>query len=82
MRRQRKAVEMYGDDHDFRIYNPDGRLRRPTIQLLINECNLYCGCGIECLNRVVQKGRKVPLKLAKTKDRGWGMSFLAVPSFK
>ena len=39
----------------------------------IYECNLNCNCGPYCKSRLVQKGRKVPLTIFKTKTRGWGV---------
>ncbi|KAK5733224.1 hypothetical protein LTR17_009830 [Elasticomyces elasticus] len=39
----------------------------------IYECNLNCNCGPVCKSRVVQKGRRVPLVIFKTADRGWGV---------
>ena len=39
----------------------------------IYECNKNCNCGPVCKSRVVQKGRKVPLTIFKTRDRGWGV---------
>lgn len=39
----------------------------------IYECNMNCKCGPVCKSRVVQKGRKVPLTIFKTRDRGWGV---------
>ena len=39
----------------------------------IYECNPNCNCGPVCKSRVVQKGRKVPLTIFKTPDRGWGV---------
>lgn len=40
---------------------------------MIYECNYLCGCGPDCWNRVVQKGRTVRLEIFQTKDRGCGM---------
>ncbi|CAK4033509.1 Histone-lysine N-methyltransferase SUV39H1 [Lecanosticta acicola] len=40
---------------------------------IIYECNQNCNCGPVCKSRLVQKGRKVPLTVFKTKDRGWGV---------
>lgn len=40
---------------------------------LIYECNANCNCGPVCKSRVVQKGRKVPLVIFKTPNRGWGV---------
>lgn len=39
----------------------------------IQECNPFCSCqGVRCWNHVVQKGRKVPLEIFKTAERGFG----------
>ncbi|KAH9845502.1 Pre-SET motif [Teratosphaeria destructans] len=39
----------------------------------IYECNDKCNCGPLCKSRVVQKGRRVPLIIFKTPNRGWGI---------
>lgn len=39
----------------------------------IYECNQNCNCGPVCKSRVVQKGRRVPLTIFKTPNRGWGV---------
>jgi histone-lysine N-methyltransferase SUV39H len=39
----------------------------------IYECNVNCRCGPRCKTRLVQKGRKVPLVIFRTRDRGWGV---------
>lgn len=39
----------------------------------IYECNRHCDCGLACKTRIVQKGRKVPLVIFKTRERGWGL---------
>ncbi|KAI9286013.1 hypothetical protein BC943DRAFT_277131, partial [Umbelopsis sp. AD052] len=36
----------------------------------INECGPWCGCPIDCSNRVVQKKRSIPLILQRIKDYG------------
>jgi histone-lysine N-methyltransferase SUV39H len=39
----------------------------------IYECHSGCVCGEDCRNRVVERGRKIPLDLFYTTDgRGWG----------
>lgn len=38
----------------------------------IYECHPGCACSIDCPNRVVERGRKVPLQIFRTDDRGWG----------
>lgn len=39
----------------------------------IYECNENCNCGEVCKSRLVQKGRRVPLTIFKTANRGWGV---------
>lgn len=39
----------------------------------ITECNEFCRCGDDCLNRVVSKGRTVPLEIFQTKKCGFGV---------
>lgn len=40
---------------------------------VIYECNESCNCGPICKSRLVQKGRRVPLTIFKTANRGWGV---------
>lgn len=50
----------------------------------IYECNSACLCNINCRNRVVQRGRKIPLTIFRTKNKGWGLKtekFIKVGSF-
>ncbi|GAO49387.1 SET domain-containing protein [Saitoella complicata NRRL Y-17804] len=39
----------------------------------IYECNENCGCALTCPNRVVQRGRQLPLEIFKTPDKGFGL---------
>ncbi|KAI3331581.1 SET domain-containing protein [Xylariaceae sp. AK1471] len=39
----------------------------------IYECHESCTCGPDCPNRVVERGRKVPLQIFRTETRGWGV---------
>ncbi|KAI4728555.1 SET domain-containing protein [Aureobasidium sp. EXF-10728] len=39
----------------------------------IYECNELCNCGKNCKNRLVQKGRTVPLEIFRTRKRGFGL---------
>lgn len=61
--------------HDISAYDDDGRLiiNQGTA---IYECNQSCECGARCKNRVVQRGRKIPLQVYKTKGKGWGVRSL------
>ena len=40
---------------------------------MIYECNDNCECHEVCKSRVVRNGRKVPLEIFKTTNRGWGL---------
>lgn len=39
----------------------------------IYECHNGCSCSLQCPNRVVERGRTVPLQIFRTRDRGWGV---------
>ncbi len=40
----------------------------------IYECNSKCSCPPDCVNKVVQHGRKIPLCIFRTENgRGWGV---------
>lgn len=39
----------------------------------IYECHDGCACGTDCPNRVVERGRKIPLQIFRTPNRGWGV---------
>jgi histone-lysine N-methyltransferase SUV39H len=36
------------------------------------ECHVGCSCSNDCPNRVVERGRTIPLQIFRTPDRGWG----------
>lgn len=48
------------------------RLQNSTMPLY--ECHKACACSLDCPNRVVERGRTIPLQIFKTDDRGWGTS--------
>lgn len=56
-------------------YDADERLRAGASRL-IRECNARCACSDNCGNKVVQRGRKVPVQIFKTRNRGWGVKAL------
>ncbi|KAG2235423.1 hypothetical protein INT48_005773 [Thamnidium elegans] len=58
--------------HDFHTYDKSGRLLLSQ-GTAIYECNQTCECSTKCRNRVVQKGRSIPLQVYKTKAKGWGV---------
>ncbi|KAK0473376.1 hypothetical protein IW261DRAFT_1504040 [Armillaria novae-zelandiae] len=59
------------------IYDPQGRVRDECLLdgAPIFECNDLCRCDDDCRNRVVQNGRKIPIKIAKTEKKGWGVFY-------
>lgn len=47
----------------------------------IYECHAGCACSVDCKNRVVERGRKIPLQIFRTDDgRGWGISYSPISS--
>lgn len=57
-------------------YTVQGCLR-VSPNMPIYECNKRCRCKSNCMNRVVQNGRKVKLCIFRTTDnRGWGVKAL------
>ncbi|KAJ3522364.1 hypothetical protein NM688_g8883 [Phlebia brevispora] len=54
-------------------YDVHGRLKAPLHSYPLFECNMFCGCGEECQNRVVQRGRKIRVNIQKTPHKGWGI---------
>ncbi|VDB99380.1 unnamed protein product [Peniophora sp. CBMAI 1063] len=53
-------------------------LREPLLDresgFVVRECNIACGCGEKCLNKVSQAPRNWTLDIFKTDDkRGWGV---------
>ncbi|KAF7544003.1 hypothetical protein G7Z17_g10297 [Cylindrodendrum hubeiense] len=44
-----------------------------TSKVPIYECHQGCACSINCPNRVVERGRTIPLQIFRTADRGWGI---------
>jgi len=39
----------------------------------IYECHDGCSCSTDCPNRVVERGRQIPLQIFRTENRGWGV---------
>ncbi|CAO1615170.1 unnamed protein product [Parajaminaea phylloscopi] len=65
-----------GSELEGFAYNPDGTLKDSVLSwsgLSVFECTDACGCSDDCPNRVVQRGRQVPLELFKTAKCGWGI---------
>ncbi|KAI8339196.1 hypothetical protein BC941DRAFT_350116, partial [Chlamydoabsidia padenii] len=58
--------------HEDSAYNNQGKLTLDHTGA-IYECNSACKCNPDtCPNRVVQRGRQVPMEIFKTKKKGWG----------
>ncbi|OAA53047.1 histone-lysine N-methyltransferase [Cordyceps fumosorosea ARSEF 2679] len=52
------------------------RLQNSSVPLY--ECHKGCACSSRCPNRVVERGRTVPLQIFKTDNRGWGVRSAAL----
>ncbi|KAL1657755.1 SET domain-containing protein, partial [Schizophyllum commune] len=53
-------------------FDRNGRLIDPNHPIF--ECNDLCGCDERCPNRIIQNGRRMPLTIAKTQAKGWGVT--------
>ncbi|KAF8476937.1 hypothetical protein BDZ91DRAFT_769233 [Kalaharituber pfeilii] len=62
-----------GGYHGKLYYDKNGRLILSDNDIAIHECNDRCSCDVDCSNRVVQRGRKIPLEIFKTENKGWGL---------
>ncbi|WRT65791.1 uncharacterized protein IL334_002740 [Kwoniella shivajii] len=54
-------------------YDHLGRIKESTVSVW--ECGKNCGCPPECINRVIQRGRRkdTKIELFKTNWKGWGV---------
>ncbi|KAJ3740115.1 SET domain-containing protein [Lentinula detonsa] len=55
----------------FMYHAPNQTLKSNGLPVF--ECNSLCACSEQCTNRVVSRGRKIPLSLQKTPRKGWGV---------
>ncbi|KAI8096925.1 uncharacterized protein BX664DRAFT_275332 [Halteromyces radiatus] len=63
--------------HEDSAYRNKGTLKN-NYQGAIYECTQACQCDEgRCPNRIVQRGRQVPLEIFKTAKKGWGVRCLA-----
>lgn len=69
-----------GADEKIYVYHGIGKrkecLRGKVLESRhpIYECHASCACSVDCANRVVERGRKIPLQIFRTDNgRGWGM---------
>uniref|UniRef100_A0A8D2JTI6 Pre-SET domain-containing protein n=1 Tax=Sciurus vulgaris TaxID=55149 RepID=A0A8D2JTI6_SCIVU len=63
--------EHYDGGGRLRALGSDAKHARPVF-----ECNVLCGCGERCGNRVVQRGLQFPLQVFLTERKGWGLRAL------
>ncbi|KAI5209657.1 hypothetical protein AUEXF2481DRAFT_89676 [Aureobasidium subglaciale EXF-2481] len=65
----------YRIDHDPRINIKQYVLDSFYLESrnVLYECNSRCRCGPNCKNRLVQRGRKIPLEVFRTSKRGFGL---------
>lgn len=56
-------------------YDEQGRVIDRILEetLPIYECTEVCACSMQCPNKVVMRGRQLPLEIFKTTAKGWGV---------
>ena len=68
-----QICECLADSDEWKFaYNRDGLIQHPP-GIAVIECNDRCECPRTCVNRIVQRGRRMPLELFKTQNKGWGI---------
>lgn len=68
--------------YQYHTYGPKAGLLRTKLHgtgVPLYECHAGCSCSNSCPNRVVERGRTIPLQIFRTKDRGWGMQHTISP---
>ncbi|KAL0575699.1 hypothetical protein V5O48_006259 [Marasmius crinis-equi] len=68
VKRQRERTKKFQQGF---VYDDQECLRQAGLPVL--ECNSLCRCDDNCMNRVVQRGRKIDVTIFKTKYKGWGV---------
>ena len=69
-RNQHCCPKMAGAEFSYTLA---GKIRIPPGNP-IYECNSHCSCPQDCINRVVQRGRKINMSIFRTSNgRGWGV---------
>ncbi|PKS06694.1 hypothetical protein jhhlp_006768 [Lomentospora prolificans] len=72
--RQNRRLQVYAyQTRGQRAGMLNARMLRPECRAPIYECHEGCACSEDCPNRVVERGRRVPLQIFKTENRGWGV---------
>ncbi|EXJ91109.1 hypothetical protein A1O1_04216 [Capronia coronata CBS 617.96] len=67
--RRPDGIVVLSDKYIANELNPDPRISH----FEVTECNDLCACGPDCWNRVVGKGRTVPLEIFETSRCGFGV---------
>jgi len=67
------AVQPYRRQDDGLVVLSDDFIEKWSDKVRIFECGENCTCPPNCVNRVVQKGRKVPLQIFETQHCGFGV---------
>ncbi|KAF3910247.1 hypothetical protein ABW21_db0204186 [Orbilia brochopaga] len=69
-----ECAKMNHEDLQRLAYKHNGLLKFPQESAYaIHECNAQCDCYSRCPNKVVLKGRKIPLEIFKTENKGWDL---------
>lgn len=67
------AVQPYRRRDDGLVVLSDDFIEKWSDKVRIFECGEFCSCPLTCVNRVVQKGRKVALQIFETRRCGFGV---------
>ncbi|KAK5945290.1 hypothetical protein PMZ80_002494 [Knufia obscura] len=66
-------IQTYRRRQDGLVVLSDEFIDRWSDKIRIFECGEYCSCPQNCPNRVVQKGRQIPLQVFETQHCGFGV---------
>jgi hypothetical protein len=80
-----KTYHQSAKDSSITVLHPDyiaNELRAENAHYEITECNEVCGCGPDCWNRVVGRGRTLSLEIYMTERCGFGVRYPHGPILK
>ncbi|KAI6172339.1 Histone-lysine N-methyltransferase [Aphelenchoides besseyi] len=64
--------EICCDKFYHKTFAYDEQRVKPNVEYII-ECSDQCDCSLSCKNRVLQRGRQIPLVLFRTRECGWSI---------
>lgn len=72
-RKRLESIQIYRRRQDGLVVLTDDFINHWHKTIDIFECGQSCTCSSECVNRVAQKGRTVPLQIFETRKCGFGV---------